>query len=98
MLLLIHYLLLLPLGLFFVYLILVLLCGSLCPIYFNNQLAEEESAYCFTLIMLWLSVCLPHGAMRWSAVSDCGISWSYQIAVLLLIINVKLFYLSSTTY
>ena len=26
----------------------------------------------------WFFVALPHGAMGWSAVCDCGISWSYQ--------------------
>ena len=25
---------------------------------------------------------LPHGAMGWSAVCDCGISWSYSLFVL----------------
>ena len=26
-----------------------------------------------------VSVSLPHGALGWSAVSDCGISWSYSL-------------------
>ena len=27
----------------------------------------------------WFSVALPHGAVGWSAVCDCGISWSYSL-------------------
>ena len=39
-------------------------------------------AACFALIVLCLcSVSLPHGAVGWSAVSDCGISWSYSLTV-----------------
>ena len=49
------------------------------------SLAEEERASCFTVIVLFLScdckcsVSLPHGAAGWSAVCDCGISWSYSL-------------------
>ena len=31
------------------------------------------------------SVVLAHGAMGWSAVCDCGISWSYSLAVLFML-------------
>ena len=57
----------------------VLLCITLCP-YFCNHLDEEEKAGCFAIIVLWMycyykcSVALPHGAVGWSAVCDCGIS------------------------
>ena len=38
------------------------------------DLAEEERAGCFTLIVLWLSVL---GALGWSAV--CDFSWAYSL-------------------
>ena len=28
---------------------------------------------------MWLYMCLPLGAMGWSAVCDCGISWPYSL-------------------
>ena len=58
----------------------VLLCITLCPFQFCNHLEEEEEAGCFAFIVLQMycyykcSVALPHGAMGWSAVCDCGIS------------------------
>ena len=45
-----------------------------------NDLDEEEEAGCFAFIVFWVScyckcpVALPHGAVGWSAVCDCGIS------------------------
>ena len=45
----------------------------------------EVRAGCFTLIVFLLlcgclcSVSLPHGAVGWSAVCECGISWSYLL-------------------
>ena len=58
----------------------VLLYITLCPFKFCNQLKEEEKAGCFAIIVLKTycfykcSVALPHGAVGWSAVCDCGIS------------------------
>ena len=45
-----------------------------------NHLKEEEKADCFAIIVLQMYlyckcyVALPHGAVGWSAVCDCGIS------------------------
>ena len=47
----------------------------------SNHLAEEEKVCCFTLTVLWLTVLcvsIPHGALSWSIVYGCGISWSYS--------------------
>ena len=61
-------------------LVFVLVCISLCPFYFCNHLDKEERAGCFAFIVFWMScdcicsVALPHGAVGWSAVCDCGIS------------------------
>ena len=47
---------------------------------FCNHLDWEESAGCFALTVFLMScdsqcsVALPHGAVGWSAVCDCGIS------------------------
>ena len=47
--------------------------------YFRNHLEEEEKVCCFAIIVLqmyYLYNCsedLPHGAVGWSAVCDCGI-------------------------
>ena len=60
-------------------LVFVLVCIALCPFQFCN-LDVEERAGCFAFIVLRMScyckcsVALPHGAMGWSAVCDCGIS------------------------
>ena len=57
-----------------------LLCITLCPFQFCNHLEEEEKAASFAIIVLQMycyykcSVAFPHGAVGWSAVSDCGIS------------------------
>ena len=51
-------------------------------IWVNNHLAEEESSGCFSVSLLWLSdesVSLPHDALGWSAVCDCGISWLFSL-------------------
>ena len=48
--------------------------------YFLSHLEEEEKAGCFAIIVLHMysyytcSVAFPHGAVGWSAVSDCDIS------------------------
>ena len=44
-------------------------------------LLKKRELVCFTLIMEWLScsLSLPHGALGWFAVYDCGIAWSYSI-------------------
>ena len=58
----------------------VLLCITLYPLKFCNQLEEEEKAGCFACIVLQMScyckcsVALPHGAVGWCAVCGCGIS------------------------
>ena len=50
-----------------------------CSFYFCNHLEEEEKAGCFAIVVLQMncyykcSVALPHGAVGWSAVCDCGI-------------------------
>ena len=60
--------------------VLVLLCITLCPFLVYNHLKEEERAGCFTFSVIRMScyykysVTLPHGAVSWSAVLDCGIS------------------------
>ena len=57
-----------------------LLYITLCPFYFCNHLEEEEKAGCFAFIVLPMScyckcsVILPHCAVGWSVVCDCGIS------------------------
>ena len=44
-----------------------------------NHLEENEKAGCYAIIVLQMycnykcSVALPHGALGWSAVCDCGI-------------------------
>ena len=58
----------------------VLLCITLCPFSFCNHLEEEEKAGYLAIIVLQMycyyicPVALPHGAVGWSAVCDCGIS------------------------
>ena len=64
-------------------LVFVSVCITLCHFYFSwfcNHLKEEDRAVCFAFIAPWMSgyckcaVALPHGAVGWSAVCDCGIS------------------------
>ena len=58
----------------------VWVCITLCPFFFCNHLDEEDKAGCFGIIVVHMycyykcSVALPHGALGWSAVCDCGIS------------------------
>ena len=64
----------------------------LCAFYFCNHLDEEERAPCFAFIVFWMSchctchVALPHGAVGWSAVYDCCISWSYLFTFFLVLV------------
>ena len=58
-----------------------LFVGVLCCMhYFMSFLDEKGRADHFVFIVVWMScyckchVALPHGAMSWSAVCDCGIS------------------------
>ena len=50
---------------------------------------EEEIVGCFAYIVFWMSfyckshVALPHGAVGWSAVCDCGTSRSFSLTFLL---------------
>ena len=52
----------------------------------KNPLDGEERAGCFTLFVFlvscdcYCSVALPHGDVGWSALCDCGISYSYSLA------------------
>ena len=45
-----------------------------------NHLGDKERAGCFAFIVFWMAchckcyVALPHSAVGWSAVCDCGIS------------------------
>ena len=57
----------------------VLFCITVCPFLFCNHHKEKEKACCFAIIVLQMychykcSVALPHGAVGWSVVCDCGI-------------------------
>ena len=60
---------------------LFLVCITLCHFYFCNHLDEEERELVALLLLsfgcFFYSNCpaaLPHGAVGWSAVFDCGIS------------------------
>ena len=61
-------------------LVFVLVCITFCHFYFCYHLDEEKRVGCFALIIIWMSyyckcnVALPHFAVGWSAVCDCGIS------------------------
>ena len=63
--------------------LIVMHCFS--PFQFCNHLEKIENAGCFAFIVLQMScyckcsVALPLTAMSWSAVCDCGISWSYSL-------------------
>ena len=58
----------------------VLLCITLCSFWVCNDIEEEERADCFAFIVLQMAsyckcpVALPHSAVGWSAVCNCGIS------------------------
>ena len=53
---------------------------------------EEEKAGRFAIIVLQMycyykcSVDLPHAAVCWSAVRDCGISWSYSLTFVFVVL------------
>ena len=56
---------------------LFVICITLCPFLFCNHLEEDEKVGCFALQMYCYckcSVALPHSAVGWPAVCDCGIS------------------------
>ena len=61
-------------------LVFVLVFITLCLFWFCNHLDEEERADCFGFIVFQMScyckcfMALPHGAVVWSVVCDCGIS------------------------
>ena len=81
LLLLIYYLLVIPLFVGVMCLVLVLLYSTLCPSSFAIILmGKRKRVICFTLTVFLIacdsqcSVALPHGAVGWSAVCDCGIS------------------------
>ena len=63
----------------------VLLCVTLCPFWFCNQLDGEERAGWFAEFVFLVSrnccVVLPRSAMGLCAVCDCGISWSYSLTI-----------------
>ena len=66
-------------------LVFVRYANTLYPFYFCNHLDEEERTDCFALVLFRMScyykcsMALPHGAVGWSAVCDCGISRSYSL-------------------
>ena len=81
LLLLIHYLLLLPLFVGVLCLVHVLLYSTLCPSSVAIILmGKRKRASCFTLTVFLMacdsqcSVALSHGAVGWSVVCDCGSS------------------------
>ena len=53
---------------------------TLCTFWFCNNLDEEKRAGCFAFIFFQIScyckcsAALPHGAVGWTAVCDCGLS------------------------
>ena len=59
-------------------LVFVLVFITFWPFSFCNHVDEEERAGCFSFIIFQMScyckcfVALPHGAVGWSAVCDCG--------------------------
>ena len=58
----------------------VLICITLCSLWFCNHHDEGKRADCFALIVFRMSCyckcpsALLHGAVDWSAACDCGIS------------------------
>ena len=62
---------------------LCLLCITLCPFYFCNRLADVENAVDLLLLsyrcLVNVNVLRLFGAVGWSAVYDCGTSWSYSL-------------------
>ena len=74
---------------------LALLCNTLCPFLLCSHPDGDEraAAVSFTLIVFlitcdcYCSIAFPHGAVGWSAVHDCGISWSDSLIFLALSCN-----------
>ena len=72
---------------------LALLCNTLCPFLPCSHLNGEERAASFTLIVFlitrdcYFSMAFPHSIVGWSAVHDCGISWSDSLIILVLSCN-----------
>ena len=66
---------------------LVLIFSTLCPSSLHAPWRRRERAGCFALTAFLMScdcqfsVALPRGADGWFAMCDCGISWSYSLAV-----------------
>ena len=68
--------------------VLVLLFCTLCPSCFAiiSMGKREIRAGCFSLTVFLMScdsqcsVALSHGAICWSAMCDCSISWQYSLA------------------
>ena len=51
-------------------------------IWVDNHLAEKRRSGYFSKHILWLSdgsVFLPHDAVGWTTVCDCGISWLFSL-------------------
>ena len=46
----------------------------LCPFYFCNHPAEDVRTGCLLAVC---SLSHPHGAVGWSVVCECGISWPF---------------------
>ena len=65
-----------PIGFGFFVLVDALCCGSWCPLWFINHLAEEERAGCFTLCFGCLFLVVPGVGLQ----SDCAILWSYLLS------------------
>ena len=86
MLLLIHCLLFLPLFVGGLCLVLVFFFIQYFVLLVLQSPVWEMRVGCFTLIVFLrscgclCSVALPHGTICWSAVCDCGISYSYLLA------------------
>ena len=63
----------------------IVFCSLLCGILLNvlssleSILPRKREFVAFTLVCV--AVSLPHGAVGWSVVCDCGISWSYSLTV-----------------
>ena len=68
---------------FCVCLFFVLLCNTLCHSSFASILTGKRELVAFTLIVFLTfcdcSVALPHGAVGWSAVFNCGVSILYLL-------------------
>ena len=63
------------------------MCGSWCPFWFSNHLAEEKRAGC-TLVVMWLSVCVLFLflAVPWV---DLWSVWNFLIILLFVLYRLK---------